>query len=620
MDRRRLEPIPCSSRPTSTTRWSPIAAARPPWNAAASWGACAPRVSSFHPLRNADASETRYDADPRDLIEAVIALRARGAEILAIYHSHPRWAAIPSRTDLSENYYGDVPRIIVSLLDETPEVRVWRLDPDSYEELPWERDDRARRPALNRRPRPATLPLVFPEDETGQELRSPPTDPRGARLSMQRTLIIFKPDCVQRRLVGRDPRAVRGQGAADRRPEAHPGRPRPGREALRRAPGQAVLRRPDRLHHRRPGRRRRPGGERGDRGRPEPARGDQRDRRRPRDRPRRLLDQQAEQPGPRQRQPRVGRARDRPLVPARGAGRLRDRRQRVGLRRRLTGRAACDRPRASTRWPIAAQAGSSRTRSTSSCSSRARLFVVTALAYLVSPYVAQRAADRPGAGPGPGSLAAGRLARSPGPTALAIEFAVMLVSGLLAMVTDRSVRAGKPWRERPRGPIRREAADGAQGRGARDRASSGTRSTGTTASTTSRRRRVSATANSTACWSGSRSSRPSTPSSSRPTAPPSASAASRSRRSQTVTHAVPMLSIDNTYNDDEVREWDARVRKGLNPGEPVRYVVELKVDGVAVSLRYEEGQLRPGGDPRRRRARRRRHGQPADRPGHPAAP
>ena len=58
-----------------------------------------------------------------------------------------------------------------------------------------------------------------------------------------------------------------------------------------------------------------------------------------------------------------------------------------------------------------------------------------------------------------------------------------------------------------------------------------------------------------------------------------------------VTHAVPMLSIDNTYKYDEVREWDKRVRKGLNPGEPVRYAVELKVDGVAVSLRYEEGRF-----------------------------
>jgi DNA ligase (NAD+) len=58
---------------------------------------------------------------------------------------------------------------------------------------------------------------------------------------------------------------------------------------------------------------------------------------------------------------------------------------------------------------------------------------------------------------------------------------------------------------------------------------------------------------------------------------------------KTVRHAVPMLSIDNTYSFEEVAEWDVRVRKGLNPHEKVRYVVELKVDGVAVSLRYENG-------------------------------
>ncbi len=62
----------------------------------------------------------------------------------------------------------------------------------------------------------------------------------------------------------------------------------------------------------------------------------------------------------------------------------------------------------------------------------------------------------------------------------------------------------------------------------------------------------------------------------------------------TVAHAVPMLSIDNTYSYDELREWDVRVRKGLNREEPVKYVVELKVDGVAVSLRYEKGKLVQG--------------------------
>ncbi len=59
----------------------------------------------------------------------------------------------------------------------------------------------------------------------------------------------------------------------------------------------------------------------------------------------------------------------------------------------------------------------------------------------------------------------------------------------------------------------------------------------------------------------------------------------------TVRHAVPMLSIDNTYSYGELSDWDVRVRKGLNPREKVRYVVELKVDGVAVSLRYEKGVM-----------------------------
>ena len=57
-----------------------------------------------------------------------------------------------------------------------------------------------------------------------------------------------------------------------------------------------------------------------------------------------------------------------------------------------------------------------------------------------------------------------------------------------------------------------------------------------------------------------------------------------------VTHAVPMLSIDNTYNEDELREFDGRVAKGLG-GEAYEYVIDPKIDGVAISLRYEDGQL-----------------------------
>ena len=61
----------------------------------------------------------------------------------------------------------------------------------------------------------------------------------------------------------------------------------------------------------------------------------------------------------------------------------------------------------------------------------------------------------------------------------------------------------------------------------------------------------------------------------------------------TVEHDVPMLSLGNAYDEEEVREFDRRVREGL-PGEHVRYHVELKFDGVAVSVRYRGGRMARG--------------------------
>jgi DNA ligase (NAD+) len=57
-----------------------------------------------------------------------------------------------------------------------------------------------------------------------------------------------------------------------------------------------------------------------------------------------------------------------------------------------------------------------------------------------------------------------------------------------------------------------------------------------------------------------------------------------------VRHDVPMLSLGNAFGHDELREFDARVRRGLGLGAddaPVAYVCELKIDGLAISLRYE---------------------------------
>jgi DNA ligase (NAD+) len=61
----------------------------------------------------------------------------------------------------------------------------------------------------------------------------------------------------------------------------------------------------------------------------------------------------------------------------------------------------------------------------------------------------------------------------------------------------------------------------------------------------------------------------------------------------TVKHKFPMLSLSNTYSEEEIREWDARVAKGLN-GEPYEYVCEIKFDGISLSVSYENGILNRG--------------------------
>ncbi|AKQ45341.1 DNA ligase [Rufibacter radiotolerans] len=60
----------------------------------------------------------------------------------------------------------------------------------------------------------------------------------------------------------------------------------------------------------------------------------------------------------------------------------------------------------------------------------------------------------------------------------------------------------------------------------------------------------------------------------------------------TVKHKYPMLSLSNTYSEDEVREFDTRVRKVT--GDYVEYICELKFDGVAMSLTYTNGALTAG--------------------------
>src|SRR5260370_25514125 len=62
---------------------------------------------------------------------------------------------------------------------------------------------------------------------------------------------------------------------------------------------------------------------------------------------------------------------------------------------------------------------------------------------------------------------------------------------------------------------------------------------------------------------------------------------------QTVRHARPMLSLDNAFSNDALRDWDRRVRQGSGR-EKIEYIAEHKFDGLSISLQYEDGVLARG--------------------------
>src|SRR5438874_3258594 len=57
-----------------------------------------------------------------------------------------------------------------------------------------------------------------------------------------------------------------------------------------------------------------------------------------------------------------------------------------------------------------------------------------------------------------------------------------------------------------------------------------------------------------------------------------------------VPHSVPMLSLDNAYGEEELRDWERRVHE-LSGRKDIEYVCELKLDGMSLALRYENGKL-----------------------------
>jgi proteasome lid subunit RPN8/RPN11 len=92
----------------------------------------------YYPLKNAAASPVEYLSDARSMFDAVREMRRLGLEIIAVYHSHPSSAPVPSRTDLERNYSDDVMNLIIGLNAAQPPMRAWWLTRESYQEGEWQ--------------------------------------------------------------------------------------------------------------------------------------------------------------------------------------------------------------------------------------------------------------------------------------------------------------------------------------------------------------------------------------------------------------------------------------------------------------------------------------------------
>ena len=88
-------------------------------------------ATSFHPARNVEASPLRYNVHPEDLVRITFEIEEAGEELVAIFHSHTRSAAIPSATDRRAAMYPDPFYLLASLAERdalpASALRAWRI-------------------------------------------------------------------------------------------------------------------------------------------------------------------------------------------------------------------------------------------------------------------------------------------------------------------------------------------------------------------------------------------------------------------------------------------------------------------------------------------------------------
>jgi len=97
-------------------------------------------VTEARPCRNADASAITYTVDSRDMLAAMRAAEARGDEIVGVWHSHTHTEGYPSPTDVRQAVDPAWVYVIVSMRDEVPMLRAYRIRKGEIAEVAVELD------------------------------------------------------------------------------------------------------------------------------------------------------------------------------------------------------------------------------------------------------------------------------------------------------------------------------------------------------------------------------------------------------------------------------------------------------------------------------------------------
>lgn len=85
------------------------------------------RAVKLYRTANAEHSETTYRLEPEEQYKIFMEMEEKGWELWAIYHSHPAFPAYPSARDIKQAYFPEALYIIVSLAQEEPEIRAFRI-------------------------------------------------------------------------------------------------------------------------------------------------------------------------------------------------------------------------------------------------------------------------------------------------------------------------------------------------------------------------------------------------------------------------------------------------------------------------------------------------------------